>query len=161
MSNALIQDFACSLPADAGLLHADVCAGAPIDQGEVLSLVAASQALFVSACTESRTLDSIDKRRELWADVARLFDELCASWADVNSSDPQIAWLLARLRRYRDLALDRTEIYLVTESQRIQHSKIRGDTDFDMSHHQRHSLEPKGESQPGSPPHIYQIAPMP
>jgi hypothetical protein len=69
----------------------------PIDQAEVLSLAAIAQSLFVSTTLESRTLDRVEDCRQLWSEAARLFGELCDSWAGIESGDQSIAWLRGRL----------------------------------------------------------------
>ena len=62
-----------------------------------------------------------------------MFDELCTSWTNVKTDLEQIQWLLARLRHYRDLSLDRMELYKISSAERIAHSKIRGDLDIELS----------------------------
>jgi hypothetical protein len=150
-------DFAPSVCLDNALLREDIARGEAVPIDEILSLAAAAQAIYLTATIESRELDGITQCHKLWADVAKLFDELCAPWTDVKTDEEQIQWLLARLRRYRDLALDRVSIYEVTTSQRVAHSRTRADINFEMSHRQRHNLEARGEHEPCSPPHIYQI----
>jgi hypothetical protein len=117
-----------------------------------------AHSLYISACHESRFIDLIDKRHELWSQVAKLFDELCTPWTDIRTDDQQIQWLLARLRHYRDLALDRVSIYEVTTSQRLRHAKIRGDSLVEYSFEHRHGIEPNGLSADSSgPAHVYSI----
>ena len=153
----IIQEFACSLPADSCLLRADVIAGGAPDQAEVLSLAAAAQSLFISACLESRSIASVDKRHELWGEVATLFDELCASWTDVKTEEEQIQWLLSRITHYSILAHDRCDLYCVSAADRRHHAQNR-DAGFETTYQQRHNLEPGGEKQPGSlPAHVYQL----
>ena len=97
MESPILQEFAFCLPADSSLLRADVISGEPIDQSEVWSLGAMATALFISVTIESRTLDRVDAARELWSETARLFTELCESWASIDCDDPSITWLRARL----------------------------------------------------------------
>jgi hypothetical protein len=117
------QEFAFSLPADSCLLRASVAAGEPIDQAEILSLIALSHSLFVSITLESRTFDRIDKCHALWSEAAGLFSELCDSWTGIESDDPSVAWLHDRLEHYRLLCEDRCELYHVTESARRVYAK--------------------------------------
>jgi hypothetical protein len=122
---AAIQEFAYCLPADAGLLHASVSAGEPIDQTEVLSLAAMAQSLFVTATIESRRLDRVKDCRRLWGETAQVFVELCSAWADVTSNDPNITWLRARLEHYRSLCEDRESLYNVSDRERMTYAANR------------------------------------
>jgi hypothetical protein len=99
-----------------------VTAGEPIDQAEVLSLMAIAQSLFVSTTLESRTLDRVEDCHKLWTEAARLFSELCDSWAGIpESHDPNIHWLRGRLEHYRSLCEDRESLYSISERERLAH----------------------------------------
>jgi hypothetical protein len=115
-------------------LHASVSAGEPVDQTEVLSLASMAQSLFVTATIESRRLDRVEDCRRLWRETAHLFEELCSTWADVTSNDPNIHWLRGRLVHYRSLCVDRCELYRVTENERRVYAKRKAlDSDSEYS----------------------------
>jgi hypothetical protein len=111
METSISQEFSFSLPLDNGLLRQSVMAGEPIDLAEVLSLAAMAQALFISVTLESRTLEWVNECYELWAEAARLFGELCDSWAGVESGEQSIAWLRGQLTHYHELCEDRMSLY--------------------------------------------------
>jgi hypothetical protein len=126
MFSPVIQEFAFSLPADSYLLRAQVTAGEPIDQAEVLSLMAIAQSLFVSTTLESRTLNRVEDCHQLWSEAAGLFSELCDSWGGIpKSDDPNIHWLRSRLEHFRSLSEDRCELYHITEKERLEHAKCK------------------------------------
>jgi hypothetical protein len=151
------HDFRDDIVLDNSLLRADIARGEPVPIDEVLSLAAMAQAIYISSTLHSRELGRVQDCLELWREAAQLFDELCDSWANTDSNDPQIRWLLRRLSHFRGLSEERVELYTVSKQQRLRHAANRGDVDFDMSHHQRHNLEARGEHEPCSPPHIYQL----
>jgi hypothetical protein len=143
---AAIQEFAFSLPTDAGLLRAGVSAGEPIDQTEVLSLAAMAQSLFVTATIESRRLDRVEDCRRLWGETARVFEELCSAWAGVQSDDSSVAWLRGRLEHYRSLCVDRVELFSITESARREFAERRAaDSDNEHAFGTRGDIEPVRE----------------
>jgi hypothetical protein len=125
MSCAVVQEFAFSLPADSCLLRASVTAGEPIDQAEVLSLMAIAQSLYITATLESRQLGNVQACHQLWAEVARLFNELCNGWTDVRSDDQSIVWLKSRLNHFQNLCRDRTSLYTISEAERRQYQQRR------------------------------------
>jgi hypothetical protein len=122
---AAIQEFASSLLADAGLLRASVSAGEPIDQTEVLSLAAMAQSLFVTVTVESRKFDRVNACHQLWTEAAKLFSELCDSWAGIESDDPQVKWLRGRLTHFAELCRDRTSLYAISERERSEYQERR------------------------------------
>jgi hypothetical protein len=122
---AAIQEFAYSLPADAGLLRASLIAGEPVDQTEVLSLAAMAQSLFVTTTIESRRLDRVENCRRLWGETAQVFEELCSAWSEVASNDLNIHWLRGQLEHYRSLCEDRHGLYSITEEDRSEYAERR------------------------------------
>jgi hypothetical protein len=151
MFSPVIQEFAFSLPADSYLLRAQVTAGEPIDQAEVLSLMAIAQSLFVSTTLESRTLNRVDDCRQLWTEAARLFSELCDSWAGIESADPQFKWLRGRLEHYQSLCEDRESLYSISERERLLHARSK---ESEMSDPEPHP-EPVREFSRVETPHQY------
>jgi hypothetical protein len=119
----VISEQSFGLTLDSGLLVADVTAGKPLESAELMSLAAAATALYVSVALESRTLGSVDKCRDLWAEAAGLFDELHNSWTGIESDDPNIHWLRGRLEHYQLICEDRTSLYTITEKERLLHAK--------------------------------------
>jgi hypothetical protein len=89
MVSPAIQEFAYSLPLDNGLLVADITAGKPIDQTEVLSLAAAIQSIYISVALESRALGRIDACHQVWSEAAGLFSELCDSPDEGHDPQPE------------------------------------------------------------------------
>jgi hypothetical protein len=150
-------DFAPSVCLDNALLREDIARGEAVPIDEILSLAAAAQAIYLTATIESRDLNSVAQCHELWSQVTKMFDELCRAWTDVRTDCEQIRWLLARLRRYRDLSLDRVSIYEVTTSQRLRHAKTRGDVDLGSSFTERHEIEPQGRTSHSTPAHVYSV----
>jgi hypothetical protein len=143
---AAIQEFAYSLPADAGLLRASLIAGEPVDQAEVLSLASQAQSLFISTTLASRQLGVIDRCRDLWGETAQLFDNLCQILADVETDDPQVQWLTKRLTHFASLARDRTSLYNVSESARREFAERKAfDSDSEYSFGTRGEIEPVRE----------------
>jgi hypothetical protein len=141
---AAIQEFAFSLPADAGLLRASVSAGEPIDQTEVLSLAAMAQSLFVTATIESRRLDRVEDCRRLWEETAQVFEELCSVWADMASNDPNIHWLRGRLAHYQSLCRDRELLYSISKAERLTYAANR-EIETETSFGTRGDIEPVRE----------------
>jgi hypothetical protein len=121
----VISEQAFGLTLDNGLLVADVVAGKPTDQTEVLSLMAMAESLYVTATLESRQLGNVQACHQLWAEVARLFNELCNGWTDVRSDDQSIVWLKSRLNHFQNLCRDRTSLYTISEAERRQYQERR------------------------------------
>ena len=149
MSQAIVQEFAISLPADSSLLRASVITGEPIDQAEILSLMAIAEALYISVTMESRTLGSVDACHQLWSQAARLFNELCDSWTGIEVREPSITWLRGRLAHYRSLCDDRRGLYSITESDRREHAKCKES--------EMRSADAAEEPQPFSPREISRL----
>lgn len=63
----------------------------------------------------------------MWTEVARLFDELCRAWADVDSGEGNIVWLRGRLEHFRAQVIGQSRIYEVSLSERLRHAKNRAD----------------------------------
>jgi hypothetical protein len=136
---AAIQEFAFSLPLDNALLIADVKNGEPVDNVEILSLMAIAEALFVTVTIENRKLDRVDACHQLWSEAARLFGELHDPWTVVPELGEQsIMWLRGRLARYRSLCEDRCGLYSITEKERRAYAKCR----------ETEMLEPEPSAQP-------------
>jgi hypothetical protein len=111
MEPSIRQDFALSICLDNALLATSVTAGEAVPPSEILSLAAGAQAIFITATLESRAFDRVHDHFMLWSELSQLFAELCDSWTNVQSSDPDITWLRGRLEHFRDLCCDRTELY--------------------------------------------------
>jgi hypothetical protein len=142
----VISEQASGLTLDNDLLVTDVVTGKPLDNTEVLSLAATIQSIFVSVTLESRSLDQVDACHRLWVEVAQLFSELCDAWAGIESDDASIAWLRRRLTHFMELALDRCELYSITESARRVYAKRKAlDSDSEYSFGTRGEIEPVRE----------------
>ena len=155
-----LSDFAPSVSLDNALLRQSVVSGEVIPAGEILSLAATAQAIFISVTLESRALAHVKDRHRVWAEAAGLFAELCACWTDVDSTessgsvdDMQIHWLSHRLRHFRDLALEQTRLYSISETERRRHARDRGASveSFGV----RSEITPNGYSDQSSPAHVY------
>jgi hypothetical protein len=120
-----LQDFALSVSLDSGLLRQSIAAGEQIPPAEILSLAAAIQGIYISVTLESRQIDRVRDCYLLWSELAQLLDELCASWTDVASDDPNVVWLRGRLQHYLELARHRVELYSVSESERRKFQERR------------------------------------
>jgi hypothetical protein len=118
-----------------------------------LSLAAAVEAVFISATLESRGLARVKDCQALWTGVAQLFGELVQVWTDLDSDDPSINWLRARLEHFRTRAQDQTELYKVSEKERQRHAKNRGSAieSFGV----RNGSEAAGYSSEGRQGHVY------
>jgi hypothetical protein len=120
-----LQDFALSVSLDSGLLRQSIAAGEQIPPAEILSLAAVIEAIYISVTLESRQMDRVRDCYLSWSELAHLLGELCASWTDVASDDPNVVWLRDRLQHYRELARDRVELYSVSESERREFQERR------------------------------------
>lgn len=125
MHQQIVSEAAFGLKLDNGLLVSEIANGQSPDYAEALSLAALAQSLYISVSMESRQLGDIAKCHRLWAEVAQLFDELCGTWTDVESDDPQIHWLRSRLTHFQSLCRDRMALYDVSERQRLAHAARR------------------------------------
>ena len=151
------SDFCTGLTLDNSLLRSDVARGQVAPVGEVLSLIALAQSLYVMTTITTRSMDRIDDCRRVWAGTAAVLDEVLAVWKGVQSDDPNVLWMLKKIEHYQSLALDRVEMFSVSEQQRLRHAKTR-DADFGSSFTERHEVEPQGYSNSSSTPqHVYQI----
>jgi hypothetical protein len=137
MRPAAIQDLAFALPSDNGLLVSSVIAGEVPEHSEVVNLVAAVQAIYITATLESRELGRVDACHQLWTEVAKLFDELSQAWAQIDSDEGQIVWLRARLIHFASLARDRTELYDISEVERAQFWERKKDAPEETACHAR------------------------
>ena len=140
MHQDIIQELAIGLKLDNALCSSECASGQiPRAREEILSLAAAIQAFYVSIALESRSLGRIDACYALWTDAAQLFKELCDAWipaTDALKANPDLLWLKARLEHFRALALDRTEIYAVSEGERREFAKTK-DLGFQEHQHQK------------------------
>ena len=126
MPNAAWQEFRSTLPLDNGLLAAAIAAGEPPEHAEILSLAAAVQAIYLSVTLEARELGRIDACYALWHETAGLFTDLCSAWTrEPAHPDPDIQWLKSRLEHFQSLALDRVELYAVSQADRRQFAEIK------------------------------------
>jgi hypothetical protein len=125
VESPILQEFSFSLVTDCHLLVQDLADQKSVPLDEVISLAAIAEALFNSTTLESRTLGSVDKCYQLWSEAAGLFDRLVTVWADVDSADSNIHWLRGRLAHYHELAIDRVDLFSITESDRREHAKCR------------------------------------
>lgn len=120
-----LQDFALSVSLDSGLVRQSIAVGEQISPAEILSLAAAIEAIYISVTLESRQMDRVRDCHLLWSELAQLLGELCASWTDVASDDPNVVWLRGRLQHYLELTRDRVELYSVSESERRKFQERR------------------------------------
>jgi hypothetical protein len=131
MESSIIQDFALGICLDCGLLRQSLAAGEAIPPGEILSLGSAAEAIYITACLESRTLDRIGACHKLWSQTAQLFEELAQAWVDVASGDENVVedqniqWLRGRIAHFAALCQDRVSIYTISETDRRKYREGR------------------------------------
>jgi hypothetical protein len=125
MQQQIISEATFGLKLDNGLLVSEIAGGQSPDYAEVLSLAAMAESLYVTATLESRQLGNVQACHQLWAEVARLFNELCNGWTDVRSDDQSIVWLKSRLNHFQNLCRDRTSLYTISEAERRQYQQRR------------------------------------
>ena len=146
MQQEIVSELAFGLKSDNAMLTESVMCGEKAELSEAMSLAAMVESLYVTATLESRQLGQVDACHRLWADTARLFSELCDAWAGIESDDASIAWLRRRLTHFMELALDRCELYSITESARRVHVKRKAfDSDSEYSFGTRGEIEPVRE----------------
>ena len=157
--SSLQQELGLAISLDNNLLHESVALGKESPVDEILSLASGVQALFIVVTLASRELAHIEDRRELWSEVADLFDELCSLWADAGSDDPRIRWLVQRLAQCQELALEEARIYGVRPSERRRHAMCREATPRSYGvhgvHDDRNESTPDGWRDQSTPQHVY------
>jgi hypothetical protein len=146
------QYLTSSARLDNALLRCDVVSGRAVPLPEILSLAGMAEAIFISATCEARSSDRVKDCRTLWAGIAELYAELAEAWVDVSCNENQsILWLRSRLEHFRSVALDRREMFTVTEKERLKHAKDR-DADIERSN----GSEPNGfRNDQSTPAQIY------
>jgi hypothetical protein len=125
MQQEIVSELAFGLKSDTALLTESIVCGEKAELSEAMSLAAMVESLYITATLESRQLGQVQACFELWAEVARLFDELYVWWIDVRTDDPSIVWLRSRIRHFRELAQDRCELYNVSERERLIYAANR------------------------------------
>jgi hypothetical protein len=150
-------DLNPSVRVDSALLRQTVASGEKIQLGAVLSLAAAVEAIYISAVLHTRELPRVQARQKVWVEVSRLFTELAGTWTGANSGDPPIQWLRDRLEHFRELAIDQSELYVITLRERLRHAKNRGAMIETTRARGHQEPEPWHDARQG---HIYSVAPF-
>ena len=150
------SDFSTGLTLDNSLLRSDVARGQVAPVGEVLSLIALAQSLYVMTTLTTRSMDRIDDCRRVWTETAAVLDEVLKVWRGVQSDDPNVLWMLGKIEHFRSLAFDRVEMFSISEKERVAHAANRGSSDFEPFS-VRNGTEPAGYSNSSSPAHVYSL----
>jgi hypothetical protein len=153
---AIVEQFALGLLADNQLMAESVASGTPIELSEVVELAAGIRSLYNLATLTSRELNRVKDCYTLWTETRDQFEQLCRAWAGVPQDGELISWHRAQLEHLRLLARDRTELYSISEAERLEHAANRA-VGLEMAFSQRHELEPRGEQGQSAPAHVYSV----
>jgi hypothetical protein len=161
MSSLQTHELGLALLLDNGALRSSVASREEVHLDEILSLASGIQALFLTTVLASRELGLIKERRELWIGTTSLFDELAGVWDGSGSDDPRLQWLIGKLRDFRTLVHDETQIYEIRPSERRRHALTREAAartyGVHGEHGERNESTPDGYRDQSTPQHIYSL----
>ena len=117
MTQGILTEFASGWLTDSNLVALSIRNGDPVELSELIDLCAGARCLHSLATLACREFQRTRDCYRLWAETLETFQRALAAWEGIDG-EPLIAAYKRQLQRTIILALDRKNLYEISQSDR-------------------------------------------